>query len=77
MSTGLTSSLNQLLDTVTAGPLRVPGVVAAITGRDGLVYEGASGQRTLGQVGEMAFFLVIHQGSVASPIEWSCVHLRL
>lgn len=53
MNTGLTSSLNHLFDTVTAGPLRVPGVVAAITGRDGLVYEGASGQRTLGQTGEM------------------------
>ena len=53
MNTGLTSSLNHLFDTVTAGPLRVPGVVAAITGRDGLIYEGASGQRTLGQAGEM------------------------
>jgi methyl acetate hydrolase len=53
MNTGLTSSLNHLFNTVTGGPLRVPGVVAAITGRDGLVYQGASGQRTLGQAGEM------------------------
>jgi methyl acetate hydrolase len=49
MNPGSTSAFDQILDTVTVGQQRVPGVVAAITGRDGLLYEGASGQRTLGQ----------------------------
>ncbi|EJN23640.1 penicillin-binding protein, beta-lactamase class C [Pseudomonas sp. GM78] len=49
MNPGTTSAFNQILDSATAGPQRVPGVVAAVTGRDGLLYEGASGQRTLGQ----------------------------
>jgi methyl acetate hydrolase len=49
MNSAFTSSFNLLLDAVTAGQQRVPGVVAAVTGRDGLLYEGASGQRTLGQ----------------------------
>lgn len=49
MNPGSTSAFDQILDAVTAGQQRVPGVVAAVTGRDGLLYEGASGQRTLGQ----------------------------
>ncbi|MGF6200058.1 serine hydrolase domain-containing protein [Pseudomonas laurylsulfatiphila] len=53
MNPGFTSSLNHLLDAATAGSQHVPGVVAAIVGRDGLVYEGASGQRTLGQAPAM------------------------
>ncbi|WP_225441896.1 serine hydrolase domain-containing protein [Pseudomonas umsongensis] len=49
MNPGSTSAFDQILETVTVGQQRVPGVVAAVTGRDGLLYEGASGQRTLGQ----------------------------
>lgn len=49
MNPGSTSAFDQILDAVTVGQQRVPGVVAAVTGRDGLLYEGASGQRTLGQ----------------------------
>jgi len=53
MNPGFTSSINHLLDSVTSGQQRIPGVVAAITGRDGLIYEGASGQRMLGQADAM------------------------
>lgn len=47
MNPGTTSSIDFLLEAITGGQQRVPGVVAAITDRDGLLYEGASGQRTL------------------------------
>ena len=53
MNPGITSSIDLLLEAITAGQQRVPGVVAAITDRDGLLYEGASGQRTLSQADAM------------------------
>lgn len=53
MNPGITSSIDLLLEAITAGHQRVPGVVAAITDRDGLLYEGASGQRTLSQADAM------------------------
>jgi len=73
MNPVFTSSLNHLLDTVTAGPQRVPGVVAAITGRDGLLYEGASGQRTLGQAGAMTTDSVFAMFSTTKAITATAV----
>ena len=73
MNPVFTSSLNHLLDTVTAGPQRVPGVVAAITGRDGLLYEGASGQRTHGQAGAMTTDSVFAMFSTTKAITATAV----
>lgn len=73
MNPSFTSSLNHLLDAATAGQQRVPGVVAAITGRDGLVYEGASGQRTHGQAGEMTTDSVFALFSASKAITGTAV----
>ncbi|MCA4963655.1 serine hydrolase domain-containing protein [Pseudomonas sp. Y24-6] len=73
MNPGFTSSLNHLLDAVTAGPQRVPGVVAAIIGRDGLVYEGASGQRTFGQARAMTTDSVFAMFSTTKAITATAV----
>ncbi|WP_240635745.1 serine hydrolase domain-containing protein [Pseudomonas laurylsulfativorans] len=73
MNPGFTSSLNHLLDAATAGPQRVPGVVAAIVGRDGLVYEGASGQRTLGQAPAMTTDSVFAMLSTSKAITATAV----
>jgi methyl acetate hydrolase len=73
MNPGFTSSLNHLLDAVTTGQQCVPGVVAAITGRDGLIYEGASGQRTLGQAGAMTTDSVFAMFSTTKAITATAV----
>jgi methyl acetate hydrolase len=73
MNSGFTSSLNHLLDAVTTGQQCVPGVVAAITGRDGLIYEGASGQRTLGQAGAMTTDSVFAMFSTTKAITATAV----
>ncbi|MGF6092362.1 serine hydrolase domain-containing protein [Pseudomonas sp. 18173] len=73
MNPGFTSSFNHLLDTVTAGTQRVPGVVAAITGRDGLLYEGASGQRTLGHAEAMTTDSVFAMFSTTKAITATAV----
>ena len=73
MNPGFTSSINHLLDAVTAGQQRVPGVVAAITGRDGLLYEGASGQRTLGQADAMTTDSVFAMFSTTKAITATAV----
>lgn len=73
MNPSFTSSFNHLLETVTTGPQRIPGVVAAITGRDGLVYEGACGQRTLGQPGEMTTDTVFAMFSASKAITATAV----
>lgn len=73
MNPGFTSSFNELLDTVTVGQQRVPGVVAAITGRDGLLYEGASGQRTLGQADAMTTDSVFAMFSTTKAITATAV----
>ncbi|MDH4652608.1 MULTISPECIES: serine hydrolase [unclassified Pseudomonas] len=73
MSPDFTSSLNHLLDAATAGQQRVPGVVAAVVGRDGLVYEGASGQRTLGQAGAMTTDSVFAMFSTTKAITATAV----
>lgn len=43
----LSQSIDAILDGVTTGDTRVPGVAAAITDRDGTIYEGARGVRSL------------------------------
>lgn len=73
MNPGFTSSINHLLDAVTVGQQRVPGVVAAITGRDGLLYEGASGQRTLGQADAMTTDSVFAMCSTTKAITATAV----
>ena len=73
MNPGFTSSLNHLLDAVTTGQQCVPGVVAAITGRDGLLYEGASGQRTLGHAGAMTTDSVFAMFSTTKAITATAV----
>jgi methyl acetate hydrolase len=73
MNPGFASSINHLLDAVTAGQQRVPGVVAAITGREGLLYEGASGQRTLGQADAMTTDSVFAMFSTTKAITATAV----
>jgi methyl acetate hydrolase len=73
MNPGFTSSINHLLELVTAGQHRVPGVVAAITGRDGLLYEGASGQRISSQPGAMTTDSVFAMFSTTKAITATAV----
>ncbi len=53
MSTDLKSSADAILQRVVSGDQRVPGVVAMATDRNGTIYEGAAGERVLGQGGDM------------------------
>ncbi len=73
MNPGSTSAFDQILETVTVGQQRVPGVVAAVTGRDGLLYEGASGQRTLGQTDAMTTDSVFAMFSTTKAITATAV----
>jgi methyl acetate hydrolase len=73
MNPGSTSAFDQILDAVTVGQQRVPGVVAAVTGRDGLLYEGASGQRTLAQTGAMTTDSVFAMFSTTKAITATAV----
>lgn len=45
---GLQSAAESVLERVASGSPRVPGVVAIATNRDGTIYQGAAGERTLG-----------------------------
>ena len=49
MSSDLKSACDAVLHKVVSGSPRVPGVVAMATDRNGNIYEGAAGQRVLGQ----------------------------
>ncbi len=49
MNQDLKSATDAILQRVTTGAARVPGVVAMATDRQGTIYEGAAGQRVLGQ----------------------------
>ena len=53
MSTDLKPSADAILQRAVSGEQRVPGVVAMATDRHGTIYEGAAGQRVLGQGAEM------------------------
>jgi methyl acetate hydrolase len=53
MADVLTSSIDAILNKVTSGSPRVPGVVATATDRNGNIYEGAAGKRMLGQDADM------------------------
>lgn len=44
----LTDSLDQILEQKTSGAPGLPGVTAVVTDRDGNLFEGAAGERTLG-----------------------------
>ncbi len=48
MGNGLTAAADAVLDGVVSGSPRVPGVVALATNREGNIYEGAAGLRSLG-----------------------------
>jgi methyl acetate hydrolase len=47
------SSIDAILQKVTSGSPRVPGVVAIATDRNGNIYEGAAGKRMLGEDADM------------------------
>ena len=49
MAGGLQGAADAVLDRVVSGQPRVPGVVAIATDRRGSIYEGAAGQRMLGE----------------------------
>jgi methyl acetate hydrolase len=53
MTDALQSSIDAILQKVTSGSPRVPGVVAIATDRNGNIYEGAAGKRMLGQDADM------------------------
>src|SRR5262249_30629368 len=53
MASDLTTALDAILQGTVAGSPRVPGVVAMATDRTANVYEGAAGQRVLGQAADM------------------------
>ena len=48
MGNGLAAAADAVLDGVVSGSPRVPGVVALATNREGNIYEGAAGLRSLG-----------------------------
>ena len=48
MGNALKDACDSILDQVTQGQDRVPGVVAMITDRQGDIYSGARGERNLG-----------------------------
>lgn len=52
MNAGIKASGDAILQQVVSGE-RVPGVVAMATDRNGILYEGAAGKRTLGQDADM------------------------
>jgi methyl acetate hydrolase len=49
VSNDMTKALDAVLDGVVSGTPRVPGVAAMVTDRDGTTYEGARGERVLGE----------------------------
>ena len=51
--TELSTALDAVLERVTSSSPRVPGVAAAVTDRDGNLYEGAAGKRVLGEDADM------------------------
>jgi methyl acetate hydrolase len=53
MENRLKTACDAVLNRVTSGSPRVPGVVAMATDRKGSIYEGAAGERALGQDGAM------------------------
>ena len=53
MAGDMKQSIDAILQQVTSGDLAAPGVAAVITNRDGDVYAGAAGLRTLGQQAPM------------------------
>lgn len=56
-----------VLQSVTEDSLRVPGVVAMVTGRDGILYSGAAGERRIGGE-EMAEDTVFALSAATQPI---------
>ncbi len=52
MPNDLTSTLDAILQRVTTGPNRVPGVSAMVTDRSGTIYEGAAGKRVMGEAAD-------------------------
>ncbi len=64
-------ALEKNLDTVLQDAVErgdVPGVVAAVTDRDGTIYEGAFGERGLGQGVPMTIDTVFYLASMTKPI---------
>jgi methyl acetate hydrolase len=53
MAGEMKQAIDGILQRVTSGPAPIPGVAFVLTDRDGVVYEGAAGVRTLGQEAPM------------------------
>jgi methyl acetate hydrolase len=53
MAGDMKQSIDGILRRVTSGPSPIPGVAFVLTGRDGVLYAGAAGVRTLGQEAPM------------------------
>lgn len=73
MTNPLQQAADDVLDRVVSGSPRVPGVVAMITDRSETLYEGAAGQRVLGQDAEMTADCVFAMFSTTKAITGTAV----
>ena len=73
MSQDLKSTLDHLLGDVVARAPGVPGVVAMVTDREGTIYEGAAGKRTVGEAADMTTDSVFAIFSTTKPITGTAV----
>src|SRR5579885_3404202 len=73
MKTALAAAADAILHRMVWETPRVPGVVAMATDRRGSIYEGAAGQRLLGQPGEMTTDSVFAIFSTTKPITGTAV----
>jgi methyl acetate hydrolase len=73
MGDELRSVCDGILDRVTSGQDRVPGVVAMITDRSANIYEGAAGERILGSAEVMTIDTVFFMASTTKAITGTAV----
>ena len=73
MSAKLKSVADQILDTTTSRAGGVPGVVAVATDRNGKIYEGCSGVRSLGSEGAMTMDSVMAIFSTTKAITGTAI----
>lgn len=73
MGTSLKNACDQILDKATSNQVRVPGVMAMVTDPGGLIYQGAAGQRVLGQDASMTSDTVVCLFSCTKAITGTAV----
>ena len=73
MSNDLQTACDGILQRVTSGQKRVPGVVAMMTDRSSSIYEGAAGMRTLGTTQPMTIDSVFAIFSTTKPIAGTAI----